>query len=56
MHYPRLKDNVCSRFEFNWFLDLELESATSGLIYLIIGVHALLGGFFMLVTSYALVV
>ena len=45
MHYPRLEDNVCSRFEFGLFPDMELESATSGLIYLIIGVHALLGGF-----------
>ena len=45
LHYPRLEDNVCSLFEFAWFLDLELESATSGLICLIIGVHALLGCF-----------
>ena len=56
MHYPRLEDNVCSCFEFGWFLDLELESATSGLMCLIIGVHAPLSGFFMLVTSYVLVV
>ena len=56
MHYPRLEDIIRSRFEFGWFPDLELKSATSRLICLIIGVHALLGGFFMLVTSYALVV
>ena len=56
MHYPRFEDKVCSHFEFGWFLDLELESATSGLICLIIGVHALLGWFFVLVASHALVV
>ena len=45
MHYPRLEDNVCPRFEFGWSPYLELESATSGLICLIIGVHALLDCF-----------
>ena len=45
LHYPRLEDNACSRFEFGWFFGLELESATSGIAYLIIGVHALLGCF-----------
>ena len=45
LHYPRLEDNVCSRFELARFIDLELESATSGLICFIIGVHALLGFF-----------
>ena len=54
MHYPRLEDNVGSHCELGSFLALYLASATSGLLHLIIGVHALLGGFFMLVTSYAL--
>ena len=45
MHYPRLKDSVCSRLEFGLFPDMELESATLGLICLIIGMHDLLGGF-----------
>ena len=45
MHYPRLEDNVGSHCEFGRFLELYLASATSGLLCLIIGVHALLGGF-----------
>ena len=43
LHYPRVEDNVCSCFEFPWFLDLEVESGHSLHICLIIGVHALLG-------------
>ena len=54
MHYPRLKDNVGSHCEFNRFLELYLASTTSGLLCLIIGVHALLDCFSMLVTSYEL--
>ena len=55
LHYPRVEDNVCSYFEFAWFLDLEVESGHSLHIYLIIGVHALIL-FIVLVASHALVV
>ena len=45
LHYPRLKDNACSRFELGWVFGLELESATSEIACLIIGMYALLGYF-----------
>ena len=41
MHYTRLKDNGGFHCEFNRFLELYLASAISGLLCLIIGVHAL---------------
>ena len=40
---------VGSHCEFGCFLELELASPISGLLYLIIGMHALYNGFFMLV-------